>query len=254
MGPSVVRVATSPTAIVAAGGGFGIGELAHLPVEAAVVVGVGAWALRMAAALVGSIRRRRRQDQPVVVDPWAVPEPWKSLVAQAVAGRDRFAQAMASVRPGPLHDRLAPLSAQVDMATEEVFGVAQQAAGLARAVTLADAEGLGDQLRRLQSERTARGAATVGTAGDAREVALAAQLKSARAMEATANQTEARLRNLVANLNDLVTTVTAIGLDASGAPATDRLAGSLDGVVGDLKTLQQALQETAALPPGGATS
>lgn len=73
-------------------------------------------------------------------------------------------------------------------------------------------------------------------------------------MEVTADQIEARLRMLVANLNDMVTTVTAISLDASAGPAAERLAGSLEAVLGELKILHQAVRESETLPPTGARS
>src|SRR5262249_35089065 len=114
--PSVVRAAVSPSAIILAGAGVGIGLLAA-SVRLAVILGVVGWVVRMAFAV--SRSRPRGRGLPVVtIDPFAVPEPWRQYVQQALGARQRFDQTLSQWSPGPLHDRLMLLQPRIGQATE----------------------------------------------------------------------------------------------------------------------------------------
>ncbi len=239
----LARTAVGPASIVAAGAGVLIGELAHLSIGAAIAVGVGAWGVRMLGALANTFRRARRRPPPVMVDPYAVVEPWRSMVRQAVDARDRFAETVAGWPDGPLRDRLTQLTGRVTAGTEEVFRVAKQAAALTTAAERADAEGIGRELAEVQRERTRRPPDQRAEL-DARESSLANRLKSVRHMQTTAARASDRLGVLVAQLNDAVTSVIELSFGPVDTAMARDLLGSLEGLVDELEALHLAAGET----------
>ena len=130
--PTVAQAAASPTAIVLAGAGVAVGELAHLGLVVAIVFGGVAYGARVAYAAVhrrlalqGRARRRLAR-----IDPWSVPEPWRSYTTRALEARKRYRQLAADCPPGPVADYLANSVAKVDAATEEHWALAKSGAGL----------------------------------------------------------------------------------------------------------------------------
>src|SRR6266849_11043275 len=104
--PAVVgaRAAVSPSALVLAGGGIAIGLLAGLPVAATVVLGAGLWGIRVAAGAVRADRRRRRASRPEPIDPFALADPWRRFVREALTAQSKFGQTVTRWPPGPLRD------------------------------------------------------------------------------------------------------------------------------------------------------
>ena len=93
--PGVARAAVSPSAVVVTAAGVGIGVLDH-SVVLAIVLGAGAWLGRMAVAVLRTAGAGRRLPL-VTIDPFAVPEPWRQYVRQAVGARQRFDAAVAQL-------------------------------------------------------------------------------------------------------------------------------------------------------------
>ena len=110
--PRVATATTSPSAIVAAGAGAAAGILIGLGPIGAVVGALGAWAIRVLAAVPGDPNRP-------TVSPRQLAEPWRSLLEGVLLARRRFDDALGSVRPGPLRDRLADLGGRLDVAVAE---------------------------------------------------------------------------------------------------------------------------------------
>src|ERR1700722_1558511 len=159
--PSVVRAAVSPSAVVVTAAGAGIGLLAdpHTAILA-VVLGAGAWLGRMAVAVVRS--RRPRRGLPVVtIDPFAVAEPWRQYVRDALAARQRFDAALAQWPAGPQRDRLVMLQPRLWQGTYEGWAVAHRGAALGATTAGSAATGLARpsagqlsrDLQRVQAER-----------------------------------------------------------------------------------------------------
>src|SRR6476659_1341812 len=72
----------------------------------------------------GTTRRRRG------IDPFAVNEPWRRFVQDALQAQGRLDEVLRHVRPGPLRDRLADIARRMDDGVGEVWVTAQQGQAL----------------------------------------------------------------------------------------------------------------------------
>jgi hypothetical protein len=248
--------------VVSAGVGVGIGALAGLPWEGVVAVAVGTWAIRMAAFAANAVRRALRRETPEMIDPYAVPEPWRAMVRQVAADRDRFAETVRGWPPGPMHDRVADLNQRVAASAQEAFEMAKQAAALEATARLADPDAISRELQEVQRQRAQHSAGAEPVSGgssspgarqedelDRREAALASRLQSARRMETTAGEAGDRLRVYVAQLGDAVSSVVELSFRSADERAARPLLGSLEGLVQEITALNLAVGE--ASDPGG---
>jgi len=180
--PTVAQAAASPTAIVLAGAGVAVGELAHLGLVVAIVFGgvaygresatppsTGAW-LSRAGPAAGSLG----------LTPGQCPSPWRSYTTRALEARKRYRQLAADCPPGPVADYLANSVAKVDAATEEHWALAKSGAGLVDPP--GRTERAAKSLEEVQAELLqARGANRAQL--ESREAELASQLRSFRHLE-----------------------------------------------------------------------
>ena len=248
---SLARGATAPSGLVLAGGGVLAGELAHLRVEASVGIGLGVWLVRLVAA---ALRRERRSVRTVSIDPWAVPEPWRSLVQEAVGSRERFDHIVSDWPPGPMKERLSSACGAVSNATEEVWRIARLGASLGPSGPAATGDALSARLRALQESRgadriTPRGgrpgpgsAPAAGT--DAEEESLAAQLQAVRRRDAASQEVLDRVRMLVAQLTVAVADLAGLAL---GHPDPGDLRGPAGAGSGPLDAIAALLVELERL-------
>jgi hypothetical protein len=232
--PAVARAITAPSAILVAGAGASAAILAGAPIVAAVVVGAACWAGRVFSAL-------PRRPRPERIDPAAVREPWQTFVRKAVSARDRFNRAVADTDPGPLRDRLSEMAARVSVGATEVWRIARRANALDAAVKELDAPGIRSQLDRCQDElrQTPNRAELAAT-----EEALRNQLDSANRLAAVAGDARERLRRFDAQLDEAVARALELSLQADDAGDLDPLGSAVDGVVSELESLRQALDES----------
>jgi hypothetical protein len=259
-----MRAAVSPSAAIVTAAGVGIG-LSEQSVVLAVVLGAGAWLGRMAVAVAQAGRRRRKAERPTTdADPWAVPEPWRQYVRQALASRQRFDQTVAQLPPGPVHDRLLVLQPRLWEATEEVWSVARRGStlgGSASTNALGGAppsvETLSTELRRVQAERAGASPSDRSVALARSEEAIAAQLRAAhRAQEVKAQMLD-RLRLLTAGLDDTVTRVLELSLAQAAGGADGSLeaaTGSVDALAEEITALRQGLQEASQASTGAGSA
>lgn len=228
----------APSGLVLAGGGVLAGELAHLPLAAAVGIGIGAWLVRLALAALG---RGRRRLPTVTIDPWAVPEPWRPLVQEALGSRDRFDHMVADWPPGPLRERLSSACQAVSDATEEVWRIARLGASLTPSGPGAPTgEALSGRLRALQAARGSQPDPSM----DAEEASLAAQLQAVRRREAAAQQVLDRMRMVVAQLTVAVADLAGLAL---GSQDLGSQSGPLGGGAGPLDAIAALPAELEAL-------
>jgi hypothetical protein len=254
--PSVVRAAVSPSAIILAAAGVGIG-LAAGSVTLAVILGVGAWLGRMAFAVFRS-RRKGKRLPVVTIDPFAVPEPWRQYVRQALGARQRFDQTLSQWPAGPLHDRLMLLQPRIGQATEEVWAVAQRGAtltgtvrGVPTGATQPSIVQLSAELKRVQAERQQTSAPDRQAALGRSEEAIAAQLRAARRSEEAQAEVLDQLRLLTARLDEAVTQVAQLGLDPLGGDGMlDQVTGSVDALGEEISALHQGLRAVEAASAG----
>jgi hypothetical protein len=259
--PSVVRAAVSPSAVIVTAAGAGIGLLAdpHTAILA-VILGAGAWLGRMGVAV---FRVRRKRGLPVVtIDPWAVPEPWRQYVRQALGARQRFDQMLTSWPAGPLRDRLTGIQPQLWRATEEVWSIARRGAVLGGTTPGPVVTGaarpsivqLSKELRSIQGERQRVAGSDRENSLARSEEAIAAQLRAAHRSEAAREEVLDRLRLLTAQLDEAVTQLLELGLEqVSGGMAegsADVVAGSVDALVEEIAALHEGLRQAGAASSG----
>jgi hypothetical protein len=244
--PAAARAAVSPSALVLAGAGTAVGLVVGLPALAAVAIGASFWGVRVGVGAALAAGRRRRASKPEMIDPYAVAEPWRSFVREALTAQARFDQAVSRSHPGPLRDRLAEVSVRVHDGVRECWRVAHLGAALDTTLSALDPGATSREMRRLQEARIPGLAAEASRARDETEAAMAARLKAARRIEAAGQRATDRLRVLTAELNAAVACAVELSLDAEGIVAARQLASDVDTVVGEIESLRLALEETSA--------
>jgi hypothetical protein len=245
----IVRAAVSPVPWVAGAAGTGVALLLSTPLLPAVLTGFVVWAI---ALLVYAFRHAATPGASRMVadriDPFAVGEPWRQFVKEAVTARNRFDEAVARTPEGPLHDRLGDIGSRVTEGVDEVWRIAGHGNALSRART-----DLGPGQLRRRLEHTRRLIQEGDTSHEATVDALQAQLSSVDRIETTIADTEVRLRTLNARLAEAVARGIELSVQAAGAVALDAIGDDVEGVVGELEALRQALEETnggsAGSPP-----
>jgi hypothetical protein len=252
--PSVVRAAVSPTAVVVTAAGVVVGLVLLHSIILAIVLGAGAWAGRMIAAMIAQARRERAaRPKPAVLDPWSVPEPWRQLVTQAQGVQNRFDQTIKDWPPGPIRDRLVDLRPRFYADMDQVGAIARRGASLSgwsggvQATGRPSTAQLSEQLRQAEAERR-----QVASQSPAREAALArteeavaAQLRALRGAEEAAALVQDRLRSLVARLDQTVTSMMVLGVDGSEA-GTQELESSIDGLADEITALHRGLTDATS--------
>ena len=239
--PRVAQAIMSPLGIVLFGVGTAAGIVVGLPVIAAAGVGVLAWGGRVAAAVPG------RDQESARVSPASLSEPWRTYAVQAEDAKKRFDGVVATVKSGPLRERLQQLSGRLDDGIDESWRIARRGHELVGAIGKIDTTSAEQELAEL---RRSIGTRQPSPAEADTMAALEAQLASAHRLVALADRSRDRLRLLDARFDELVARTVEVGV---GTGDTDVLGNDVDGLVSELESLRIALEETdrSALPPPG---
>lgn len=246
--PGLARLAASTSASAAVlGVAVGVGE--HSVILGVVFAAVGA-GVRLAVAA-----WRRMRSLPVeAIDPFALPEPWRGLVKQAVDAGERFDHAVEAWPDGPLRERLVSLEPAVDAEVRGVWVAARQGAtlsgGFPSGAKRPTVEDLSAELEAVQLERSdlAAGNEARREELDRAEQALASQVQAARRAKSTSDAVESRLRLLVARLDDAVTSVVALTAAPGGAGDIEGAVATIEGLAQEIAALQAGFGEAAQLP------
>lgn len=193
----------------------------------AIPVGVAVWGVRV---LVAHRIARAVRGLPRRVDPFALREPWRFFVRDALQAQQRFANATTPVAPGPLRDRLAGIRSRVDRGVEECWEVAQRGQHLTdsrRAVDL-------PRVRRVLDSPDL-------SPEDPRRASAETQLASHDRLRELEDHTRHRLEILDARLDEAVVRATELTARAANVDQLDEIADAVDGVVGDLESLRLGL-------------
>ena len=244
---SVARAAASPSAIVLAGAGVAVGEIAHLGLAVTIVLGAVSYAARLAWAALRPRRARyraaRRRLQATRVDPWSVPEPWRGFARRALDARKQLSDLAGGCRPGPVADQLQEAASKSARSVQDLWQLARSGATLSGPVGRTDK--VAQKLQAVQ-------ASLAGAEGSrqpelrAQEAALASELRSSRRLDEVASQMADRLAGLCSQLEGLVATAGQLALN------TGRAGTELDDLSLQLSTLNDALADAArALPANG---
>lgn len=242
--PAVARAVTSPGALLLAGAGMSVAILAGLPMAAAAAVGALAWGARVAVA----VPRRPREER---IDPFAVGEPWRQMLTDALQARTRFGQTVRRARPGPLRDRLEELGGRLDHGVRECWRIARQGDAMESALAHIDRRGAERDQAELQREiRRADGPERPSL--ERALAAVQAQLASADRIEGVSRDARTRLRVLNAQMDEAVARAVELSVTASDTADLTPLSADVDSLVTHLEALRLALDETSAVATGAA--
>ena len=121
--PTVFLAMISPLTVGLVVGAGALTRLVTGSWLAAIVVGLLAWIARVVLASTIAKRVRGLERR---IDPFALREPWRFFVRDALNARQRFADALASADDGPLRQRLDEIRADLDQAVTVTWDVARR--------------------------------------------------------------------------------------------------------------------------------
>ena len=237
---------TSPTSLLVAGAAGGLAVAATGP------IGIAAGVLAWLAATLFKLRPKKSAPRAIStrIDPFAINEPWRRYVQSAQQAKLRFDRAVQATTDSTLRLRLAEVGGRVDDALQECWTIAQKAQQLDAAVRDLDVASIANDLERVKDEARTNKDPARAVLLDSTVRSVESQLASATRMSSSVTLTEDRLRQLDAQLDELV--ARGIELSASAATADDfgSLSVDVDNVVTEMEALRQAMEETSAISQG----
>lgn len=237
----------SPSAILLAGAGTAIGIATGLG-PLALLVGAAGWAARVAFAI-----PRRPAGDPI--DPYRVGEPWRRFVLDAQEAQRRFDGVVSRARSGPIRERLEAIGERIGDGVSEAWRIAQQGDSLDDALrSLHEAEIHAELVEVYEEQRRLRRDDPAQASLARTRAAIEAQLASVQRLRAVAEDAHNRLRLLNAQLDEAVARSLEISLHAGDVSQLGPLTEDVEGVVGELESLRQALEETSGTTGPSATA
>lgn len=230
--PTALKTATRPLTVALVGVVAAALVLGGLPLPFAIGGGLVAGAARVAVA--GSSRSTARRAERI--DPFAVGEPWRVFVREALQAQARFRAVVDDVTGGPFRSRLDEIGRQVDLVVEDCWSISRRAHELSRVRRQIDTRAIERRLAALDDV-----ADQAGTAEDLR-ASLQAQLDSARRVETAIDDARGRLEILDARLAESVTRAAEL-TTLDDQPGLTGLAVDVEGVVDEMEALRRALDE-----------
>jgi hypothetical protein len=239
------RAILSPVGILGGVAVAVVAAVAGLPVWAAVLLGVGVWGVNLLRLLPRGRRRER-------VDPFTLHEPWRRFVQEALQARTRFDQAVDRAPAGPLRDRLRDIAARVHTGVDECWQVARRGEALVEARRGINARDVERKLAQVDRAADDPSAASVVQA-------LEAQRATHQRLGGVIERTQRELRLLDARLDEAVARALELaahaGTDAGATVGRGAgvagLGSDVEGVVSEMESLRQALDETTVAAQGG---
>ena len=233
--PKVSRAIMSPSGILAAGGGAAVGIALGLAVPVAVVLGAGAWGVRVLAAMgTGGPRPDR-------IDPFTLQEPWRRAVQDAVAARARFHEAVGRTRPGPLQDTLRGIAGQMDTLVQESWQIANRGESLVQTRRRIDTKDIDSDLAEATN---AQASAPDDESLKLTVESLTTQRAAAARMDKVIEQARSQLRLLDARMGEAVVRALELSAQATVDASATSLSSDVDSMVTDMEALRQAMEET----------
>lgn len=198
----------------------------------------------LAAVIAVAVRNGRagvtRRTHDPTIDPFGVGEPWRRLVQSALRSQSRYRELVGTTPPGPMHDALAEIGAEVDAAVSECWRIARRGDDLGHALDGMGVARARQQLAALRPDDT--DPAVTGQAD-----ALRSRIASYDRVTASSADAERELRLLVARLEETATRGTELSLTAGADDGLAALGSDVTHVVEELEALRVAFDE---LPRG----
>ena len=225
--PTVFLAAISPVTVAMVAGAGALTRVLTGSWAAAVVVGglvyVGrVLASRQIAKRIAALPRR--------IDPFALREPWRFYVRDAIQARNRFADALADADAGPLRERLLEIGESLNDGVEQAWEAAQRGQQLTDARRRIDGPRLQRELDGLAEDDPRRGG-------------LEAQITSHDRVAEREQRTQAELERLDVRLDEAVARATELGTRAGAGAELEEVASSIGDVVRDLEALRLGLDD-----------
>ena len=225
--PTVFLAMISPITVGLVAGVVALVVLMGAPWWAAALAGLAVWIVRV---LISRRIAHRLRALPRRIDPFALREPWRFYVRDALQARSRFSHAIDGTPDGPLRERLLEIGDRITTGVEEFWEVAQRGQRLTdarRAVKL-------DRVRRTLDD---------ADSDDPRRASAEAQLASHERLAAREQETQQRLDLLDSRLEEAVVRAAELGTRTTSADELDRVADAVDGIVGALESLRLGLDD-----------
>ncbi|HMJ76957.1 MAG TPA: hypothetical protein VK507_13350 [Iamia sp.] len=246
--PPVARAVTAPSSILLAGGAAAVGIVATAPLSLplGVVAGVVAAGLAYGGRVLAAVPRNT--SATAGIDPFAVQEPWRRFVADALAARRRFDEAVRAMDAGPLRDRLAEIGDRLDDGLQETWRVARRGHTLSGARGRVDTGALEAEL----ADAEARQATSTDPRAAQVAEAIRSQLASAQRMQGVIEDAVTTLRLLDARLDESVTRAIELSTGTGPAAHATAVGGDVEGIVSEMEALRLALDDAGAASGGTA--
>ncbi len=197
----------------------------------AIILGALTWIGRVFLARVIA---RRVRALPRRIDPFALREPWRFFVRDAIQARNRFADGLSDAVDGPLRDRLVEIGERIDAGVEHCWEVAQKGQQLTDARRKIDIDRLRRELSGLSEE-------------DPRRSSVDAQIASHDRVEAREVATREQLEQLDVRLDEAVVRAIELGTRAGEIDEVSAAGEAVDAVVGELEALRAGLDDVQAI-------
>ena len=226
--PTVFLAAVSPITVALVVGSALLMRLVTGSWAAAVAIGLVVWIIRV---FISRQVAKRIAALPRRIDPFALREPWRFYVRDAISARNKFADALENADEGPLRDRLLEIGESLNTGVEQAWEAAQRGQQLTDARRAIDAA-------RLQRELDA-----LDDADDPRRSGLEAQIASHGRIAEREQRTQTELEKLDVRLDEAVARATELGTRAGSDAELDEVASSIGAVVRDLEALRLGLDD-----------
>ena len=193
----------------------------------ATVAGVTTWVARVALSLMVA---RRVRDLSPRIDPFALREPWRFFVKNALSAHKSFAEALTRADDGPLQERLIEIEVQMQHAVTVTWNVAQKG------------QQLTDARRRIDLAAVERMIATTDD-DDPRLAAAIAQLESHTRLTFREDEAKTQLAVLDARFDEAIVRVAELATRTGLVIEIEALADEVNDMVDGLDSLRVALDE-----------
>ncbi|MGB1506549.1 MAG: hypothetical protein ACPHDT_13805 [Acidimicrobiales bacterium] len=218
---TVALVAASIAAILFVGG----------PWYVAVAVAVAVWLTRVVVARTVA---RRVAALPPRIDPFALREPWRFFVRDALQARARFAEALAHTPEGPLRTRLFEIGDALTASVEHCWEAARTG------------QRLSDARRRIDAERLERDLASLPV-GDTRIGSIDAQLASHTRLTIREASVRDELERIEFRLEEAVVRAEELSTRAGTLGDVEHVGAAIRDVVHELEALRLGLDDVEEL-------
>ena len=169
------------------------------------------------------------------IDPFALADPWRASMRDALDAQRGFREAVGAMRPGPVRERLEGVGGRIDDGLAEAWRVARHGDALVAARRRIDTDAARRELTEVAGGH--------GSAAQRTVEALEAQLASAARMDRAITEARDRLRLTNARLDEAVARAVELSVAGHTVDEASGLGDDVEVMVSDLEALRQGLEE-----------